>query len=79
MSTTLEKIRTSLRRARWADKVSEEALDQLLECATLRFVSRNGFVLRYRDSDHGFFCVLSGQVRLSIPATTGEEFIIYGT
>lgn len=77
MSTTLEKIKTSFRRARWADKVSDEALDRMLECATLRSVSRNDFVLRYRDSDHGFFCVLSGQVRLSIPAITGDEFIIW--
>lgn len=73
----LKKIGTSLRRARWAKGVSDEALESMLEHATVRSVSRNSFILRHQDTDRGFFGVLSGQVRLSIPAETGDEFIFW--
>ena len=74
---TLKETRFSLRRARWAKQVSDEALDRMLEHATVRSFSRDSFILRHQDRDRGFFGVLSGQVRLSIPAETGDEFIVW--
>lgn len=70
-------IRPLLLRARWAKEVSDQALDRILDCATVRAVSCDDFILRYRDFNHGFFGVLSGRVRLSIPAVTGDEFILW--
>jgi len=49
----------------------------MLEHAIVTSVSRNSFILRHRECDRGFFGVLSGQVRLSIPAETGDEFILW--
>lgn len=76
-SLIVKEARSSLRRLRWAKKVSDEALDRMLEDGKVRSFSRNSFVLRHRDRDRGFFGVLSGQVRLSIPAETGDEFILW--
>jgi CRP-like cAMP-binding protein len=73
----LKETRFSLRRARWAKEVSDEALDRMLEHATAKSFARDSFILRHQDCDHGFFGVLSGQVRLSIPAETGDEFIFW--
>ena len=72
-----KKTRSSLRKALWAKKVSDEALDRLLEHAKVRSFSRGSFILRHRDRDRGFFGVLSGKVRHSIPAETGDEFILW--
>lgn len=72
-----KKTRSSLRKAVWAKKVSDEALDRLLEHAKVRSFSRGSFILRHRDRDRGFFGVLSGKVRHSIPAETGDEFILW--
>jgi len=72
-----KKTRLLLRRAGWAKKVSDEALDRMLEHAEVRSFSRDSFILRHRDRDRGFFGVLSGKVRFSIPAETGDEFILW--
>ena len=72
-----KRLRDSLRRERWAKYVTDEALDEMLEQATVRSYPRKSFVLRHRDRGHNFFGLLSGQVRLSIPASNGDEFILW--
>ena len=72
-----KRLRDSLRRERWAKYVTDEALDEMLEQATVRSYPRKSFVLRHRDRGHNFFGLLSGQVRLSIPASSGDEFILW--
>ena len=72
-----KRLRDSLRRERWAKYVTDEALDEMLEQATVRAYPRKSFVLRHRDRGHNFFGLLSGQVRLSIPASSGDEFILW--
>lgn len=72
-----KKAKISLRRARWAKQVSDEALDLMLEDAMVRSFSCDSFILRHQDRNRGLYGVLSGQVRLSIPAETGDEFIFY--
>ena len=68
-----KRLRDSLRRERWAKYVTDEALDEMLEQATVRSYPRKSFVLRHRDRGHNFFGLLSGQVRLSIPASSGDR------
>jgi len=73
----VEKVRLALQKVTWVKHLTDDALDQMLQQGKVRSVSRNSFILRYRDRGRGFFVVLSGQVRLSIPAETGDEFILW--
>ena len=72
-----KRLRDSLRRERWAKYVTDEALDEMLEQATVRSYPRKNFVLRHGDRGHNFFGLLFGQVRLSIPSSSGDEFILW--
>ncbi|MCX2977146.1 Crp/Fnr family transcriptional regulator [Candidatus Marimicrobium litorale] len=72
----IKEAKSSLKKARWARKVSDEALDGMLEHATFRSDSRKSHIFRLGDPSSRFYGLLSGQVRLTIPAETGDEFII---
>ena len=64
-----KRLRDSLRRERWAKYVTDEALDEMLEQATVRSYPRKSFVLRHRDRGHNFFGLLSGEQAKKIMAT----------
>lgn len=72
-----EKAKSSLKKLRWAKKVSDQALDRMLADGKVRSFAKNSFILRHRDRDRGLFGLLSGRVRLSIPAESGDEFILW--
>ena len=72
----LKEAKFSLKRASWARNVSDEALDIMLEHAKLRSASRKSLIFRLGGSSSSFYGLLSGRVRLSIPAETGDEFIL---
>jgi len=72
----LEEARDLLESASWTRDVSGEALDSMLEHATFRSDSRKSYVFRLGDPSSSFYGLLSGQVRLSVPANTGDEFIL---
>jgi len=65
-----------LENSRWTRNVSREALDGLLEHAKFRSDSRKSYIFRLGDPSSSFYGLLSGQVRLTIPAESGDEFII---
>ena len=71
----LKEARKLLDNASWTRNVSREALDGLLEHAKYRSHSRKSYIFRLGDPSSSFYGLLSGQVRLSIPAESGDEFI----
>ena len=73
---TLEEARNLLESASWTRNVSGEALDTMLEHATFRSDLRKSYIFRLGDPCCSFYGVLSGQVRLTVPANTGDEFIL---
>ena len=76
MMDKLKEEKCSLQRASWASDVSKEALDRMLEHATFRLVSRNSSVFHLRGPSTSIYGLLSRRVRMSIPAETGNEFIL---
>ena len=72
----LKEARNIIETASWTRNVSGEALDGMLEYAKFRSVSRKGYFFHLGDPCNKFYGLLSGQVRLSVPSKTGDEFII---
>lgn len=72
----LKDAKFSLKKASWARNVSDEALDSILEHAKLRSATHKSHIFRLGGPSNSFYGLLSGRVRLSIPAETGDEFII---
>ena len=48
----------------------------MLEHATFRSDARKSYIFHLGDPSSSFYGLLSGQVRLSVPARTGDEFIL---
>lgn len=76
MIDRIKEAKSSLQSASWTQNVCEEALDHMAEVAKIRSVSRNSSIFRFQDTIDGYMGMLSGQVRLTIPAETGDEFIL---
>jgi CRP-like cAMP-binding protein len=61
----------------WLSERDSEFQERLLENATIRTYAAGEIIYRVGDVADGFYCIVKGSVKISVPADHGQEFEVH--